>query len=953
MTEQDMNPVAWISLASISGLSLVSLGQPGLRSVDEQVYTGGLTAVQQMLGGEVGGDTARFVGGSHSNKTGRFLVKAKGSEYELVGQFLLISRKQIAVAPVLIEFYESLVTFFAEETLKTDLVERAEKEYTAFGISDVLPFFFNSISRARKKVSIHSDDKLFSKALQESLEKSISDHEYSSTLVKISGMKGKYRKTVDKIKSERNELLKNFINELVEFLASEYPHSLVMYPKTGSIEKETQKYVNSHLNSFNVADRLQEVIRSFESNDLQRFLEDYSLHEVTKENLGVRLEEEIFHKYVREFPLLFLASPEINTFEVEIQSLTNRINEQYDLGGTLARIAEKMIGEEGYVKLVIPYIRHFCDRFSAGLTPSAWKYMQIVFKLISQKTEIEIDTVLPSMKDQIPPSHFASIEKMMTKYKLTKVAPLTFTIKKASDVLPFYRALFSSLAFGVSTVISDLAFGENNPNNHLFTLADNLTVFAREIHQTYALFNIYAHLENTESKSLFSFGFPTQNEFKVIIQKNMLNPENFMQALTEASEKHLLSEQQLIEQQVAKFRKEFDSEMKEIRKFLGKSPSDISKGYRIKISKNHPLKLSINPLADLSITKALEEYDKIIEQIKSEIKKSQEAAKEFIAKKIKEKELKGILRNQGFISKAENNFAKLLGRIESSTSKKYKNADSIANKQVKSVSKDISKQYSQACTFLNINRKNLSKPESDLVGESSKLIKGIQNTITQNFKNQEFFTLTNVGRYYFYAINRSLPNSLQSDVSNALVTRKSYPMLKEAIESSTPNTTIFRSYSKILEQHAHALSSTVFNSSAKLLGKNVLKSDPEVTIVQHNNMPIPAMELGYLKNERAAISLQTLLEDRVIIQKEKTEGKVINKVFAVVPSFNCDFSTMKHFWEVKDWTLSKTLLTLSWFSLLAKNQFYLNLLRYSSELYSTRVKISLNDIFDQIGIGSA
>ena len=95
MTEQDLNPVAWISLASISGLSLVSLGHPGLRSVDEQVYTGGLTAVQQMLGGEVGGDTARFIGGSHSNKTGRFLVKTKGSEYELVGQFLLISSEHI------------------------------------------------------------------------------------------------------------------------------------------------------------------------------------------------------------------------------------------------------------------------------------------------------------------------------------------------------------------------------------------------------------------------------------------------------------------------------------------------------------------------------------------------------------------------------------------------------------------------------------------------------------------------------------------------------------------------------------------------------------------------------------------------------------------------------------------------------------------------------------------
>ena len=81
----------------------MSLGQPGLKSVDEQVYTGGLTAVQQMLGGEIGGDTSRFVGGSHNNKTGRFLVKT--SNFELVGQFLLISRRHITVAPVLVDYY--------------------------------------------------------------------------------------------------------------------------------------------------------------------------------------------------------------------------------------------------------------------------------------------------------------------------------------------------------------------------------------------------------------------------------------------------------------------------------------------------------------------------------------------------------------------------------------------------------------------------------------------------------------------------------------------------------------------------------------------------------------------------------------------------------------------------------------------------------------------------------
>jgi hypothetical protein len=955
MTEQDLNPVAWISLASISGLSLVSLGHPGLRSVDEQVYTGGLTAVQQMLGGEVGGDTARFVGGSHSNKTGRFLVKAKGSEYELVGQFLLISPTHIAVAPVLIEYYEHLVTFFAEETLKTDLVERAEKEFTAFGISDVLPYFFQSISKARKKVSIPTNDKLFGQALEESLEKSINDYEYSSTLVKISGMKGKYQSTVQKLKSERNEQLNNFTDELVEFLASEYPHSLVMYPKTDSIEKETRKYVNSHLTSFDFTNRLQEVIRSFESNDLQRFLEDYSLHEVNKENLGIRLEEEIFHKYIHEFPLLFLANPEIETFDKEIEMLTFRINERYDLGGTLTRIARKMIEKESHVNLVIPYIRHFCDNFSAGLTPSAWKYMQIVFRVITLETKIDITSVLPSMKDQIPPSHYASIETMLTKYKLTKLAPLTFTIKKASDVLPFYRSLFSSLAFGVNTVISNLAFGKDNPNNILITLANNLTTFSREIHQTYALFNIYAHLENIESKSVFSFDFPTERSYRENIEKNMLNPENFIQAFTEANEKHLSDEHLLIGRQITSFRKEFSTEMKEILKFLAKTPSEISKGYKVRIAKNHSLRFASKLLdeADSILIRTLEEYSNIIEQIDSELEKSQVAAKQFMDKKIKDSDLKNVLKNQSFISKAESNFTKLIDRMESEISKKYKDVNSIVNKQVKNISKDVAKQYIQSCTFLNINRKNLTKPESNLVADSSKLIKDIELTIEQTFKNEEFFELINVGKYYFYAINRSLPDSLQSEVSGALVTKKSFPMLKEAIDNLTPTSTIFSSYSKILEQHAHALLSTVFSSSGKLLGKNILKSDPEVTIVQHNNMPIPAMELGYLVSERAVKSLETLLGDRVIIQKEKNEGKMINKVFAVVPSFNCDFSTMKHFWEVKDWTLSKTILTLSWFSLLAENEFYLNLLRYSSELYSTRVQLSLNNIFDQIGKGIA
>ena len=95
-----------------------------------------------------------------------------------------------------------------------EALERAEKEYTAFSITDVLAIFLECIKKARKKVSISHNDKLFSQYLTESLNNTKEGYEYSKTLVKISNMKGKYSELTPKILSERNALIKDFTNEL-------------------------------------------------------------------------------------------------------------------------------------------------------------------------------------------------------------------------------------------------------------------------------------------------------------------------------------------------------------------------------------------------------------------------------------------------------------------------------------------------------------------------------------------------------------------------------------------------------------------------------------------------------------------------------------------------------------------------------------------------------------------
>jgi hypothetical protein len=953
LTDRDFKPVAWVSLASLSGLSLVSLGQPGLKSVDEQVYTGGLTAVQQMLGGEIGGDTSRFVGGSHNNKTGRFLVKT--ANFELVGQFLLISRQHITVAPVLVDYYEQMVTFFAEETLKTDLVERAEKEFTAFGISDVLEFFLKSIKKARKKVSIPHDDDLFSQSLKESLEKSISDYEYSTSLVKISNLKGKFQDIVPTVQAERKDILENFTHELTEFLASEYPHSVVMYSKSSSLLKEVRKYVEKNLGTFKFNEALHEVIREFEENDLQMFLEDFSLHEVTKKGLRAQIEDAIFRKYLNEYPLLFLAKPAIISFESEVTHLTTRINDNYDIGGTLARIAEKMIKDEIFAKLLIPYIRYFCEEFSAGLTPSAWKYMQIVFKLISNTTKIDILDVLPQMKDEIPPSHFSTIEKMMTKYKLTgqKLAPLSFTVKKASDVLPFYRALFSSLAFGVNEVISELAFNEENPNNLLETLNSNLDLLARDLHQSHGIFKVYSYLESFQHKLSFSLAFPNDRQTSEKLLKNQLTSDELMHSMIEANIKNLQDEAQVIKKKIGAFRSEFDEEKKNIQKYLSLKPQEITKGYSVKIAKRHSLKFNIKPISEVnaSMSKSLDEFDKLMADLQDNLKKSKTASKEFLNGKMKESDLNKVLKNQKFITSIEKDFLKICDKMESAVTKGYNNVSSLVEKQIKGVSKESSKVFMQACNFLNINRKKITNQDEKVISVSSASMKSIQKSIAQSFDKDPFFEFKNTGRYYFYAKYRSLPNKLESEVLDALVTKKSYPFLKESIAKMNPSSDIFRSYAKVLETHAYELLSHVFSSSGRLVGKNVFKSDPDVKIVIQNNVPVPTLEIGYLTNERPVKSLKSLFGNRIIAETEGSGSNVIYRLLTVVPSFKSDYSTMKHFWETKDWTLKKTVITLSWFSLLAKNKFYLDLLRFSSDLYSSRVRGSLEEIFDQIGKG--
>ncbi len=946
-SDVDFNPVVWVSLASVAGLSLVSLGRPGLRSdLDEQVYTGGLTAVQQMLGGEVGGDTRRFVGGSHSNKTGRFTTKS--GDKELIGQFLLISAQNITVAPALLDFYEELVITFAEEVMKTDLYDRAEREFTSFSISDVIDIFFESIKKTRKNHSLPLNEKLFSSALKQTVDESIHDYEYSTTLVKIAEEKGKFKEVSESIKKESGDLIAELAEDLLEFLASENPHSLVMLPKLKTIKKDILNFLNDEIKKLKVDDFLTQIISDFETNDLNNILEDYALHEVTKQNLTSRIETEVFHKFLREVPLLLLTDPRLSDFQNRIEALTTKINEQYDLAGTLTRIGSAILPKHPHEeKMLIPFLRNFCEHFSTGLTGTAWKYLQVVFKLASEISLVDITDILPSFRDQIPPSHFITLEKHMTRYKLTKIQPISFNVNQASDILPFYRALFSNLALGVNMILYNIALDKDNPNNLINWTIERFNDFSIMIHQMYFIFSVYSYLDSIKSKLDFTVDFPSKIE-----KINSFDIQTFLAALISVNIEYLPKEQQLIFKRIKDFEEAFNKKIAKIEDFLMKNPSDIAKGYSFPSNDSKLLQLSIGPAKGIRscMDDGIQDYQKIIDKIIDEMKKIQDFAKDYLDGKIDEKKLNDVTVNHGFLRKGRDEFNKLIQDLEKNIEKKYKQLEGSVEKQILNLQKDITNQYTQACSFLNINRKNLLKKGKEFLPDSSKTVKRLNEKIYSIMAKEQLLTWDKIGNYYFYSKNRNLPSNLTKDLSSSLVGRKNFPLLKNALDNMTenPNLDIYSSYAQVLDIYAKNLVDSLFNGIGNSIANNYLQMAPDIRIVRLNGIVTPTLELGFLKNENAVKAIKNLLIDEIYVDSEKIDEEEVFRVSIIIPSFGCDYKEFQKVWKNKEWNLKQVLIFLSWNSLLNSNSFFVNLLQYSAGLYSNRVKESFEDILIQI-----
>ncbi|GAG54446.1 unnamed protein product, partial [marine sediment metagenome] len=446
--------------------------------------------------------------------------------------------------------------------------------------------------------------------------------------------------------------------------------------------------------------------------------------------------------------------------------------------------------------------------------------------------------------------------------------------------------------------------------------------------------------------------FPQVEDFGEDFNVETITFQSIVEAFTKVNINSIEKEQQLVDRRLEEFHKAFEIRINDLNKFHSRNPLDVSKGYSLNLNEIKSLSFSskLAPSIEEILQKMSSEYEKNLEKTKSELDNIKRKAKKFLEGNLAENDFKKSLANTSYISKTHNNFEKEFQKMKGVISKKYREISGGIEKRFGGFSKDFAKEFSQASKFLNINQKALSKGEKDFLPSSSSIREKIRSSVTQIIEKDPVLTWENIGYYCFYTKNRMIPSELQSDISNVLVHKKSLSLMKEATESlkNNPTLNIFRCYSDTLDSHIKDVFIRIFREVGLNLGKKFINLDQDIYFIKRDKVPTPTMMIGILFDDNAMNSIRNVLGSRVVVESEQNEGNIAFHVAAIIPEFDCDYTKLENVWKTKEWSLHKVILLLSWHSLQNKNSVFLNMLKYSSGLYSTRVKDSYDEIFKQI-----
>ena len=448
MEEANLN--VWFSLDLEYGLAILSIGKlPG--NADDQLLTGGLTAVETLLGPEIGFEKQEGFVVDHKSSHMERVPIILGEGKKVIAQFLLMNpEKDGGVAPELIAFSKTFIEGLGESLLDSHIWQEIQIAAQILSISKIYSLIISSHENAHKKYKAKTNDKNIIPVINEKVLSSFSKFTFSDELDKLATKE--YNEFIKYVKEQKPKILDQYYNDIIALVIQENP-LVFLYTSPHYIHDEAKKVIAQQLDSLKeeqTVAQLNEVIEDFLTDDtLKNILQDYDIDSLKEQRDKIRgtIEQGIKERLFRKAPLIGLINLELRTKEEDFQTFINnkvidRIFSEYDMGEILGKIAETLITRadpENKVmgSLTHEFFRNLALRFPGGLPNPLWHIMIQLFTIYAAETKQNLQK-LNEIVD-IPEAHWKVLREKIKAYKPALFQ--AFEGETGREVMQFYEGV--------------------------------------------------------------------------------------------------------------------------------------------------------------------------------------------------------------------------------------------------------------------------------------------------------------------------------------------------------------------------------------------------------------------------------------------------------------------------------------------------------------------------------
>jgi hypothetical protein len=486
----------WYSVASVTGLSLVSLGSPGLKSeMDEQIFTGGTTAVAQLLGEEVGGMSDDFMGGGATSRFGRFTIAKE--DLQFFALFLLVSPKD-PLPESLVEFSREFILAFANRLLETQEA-RLASGFEQIEHYEVQEEFKTALNIAKKKIRVSSDDDFLRAEVESFLQDAVIDFHGFSSLRSLADDDRPVREMLTDLSKDHSGLIKKLAEDTYLHTLARNPLPLMLCSKLDNAKNIIAAKIGDYLpmvaQTSDFQNSFEKLVAEVKKTDIPLIVQsiDISSKGFPRETVRSKISAKLVERLRETHPLALIASPGMTfgaiSAEKRTDFLVDELAEKYNLGNTLRMIAADLSGDPLCGLEIGNFVEYFASRFHRGISPIGWSFLKYVFDSLAGSRK-EITDLLKGM--EIPQSHLEILKAELKGRKTQSLEGVTIALEEGTgdELSTFFDAISASVARGVAQFFDAVIGTYQKPGRLFHDYAYRLEDFCASADALYAAFRI-------------------------------------------------------------------------------------------------------------------------------------------------------------------------------------------------------------------------------------------------------------------------------------------------------------------------------------------------------------------------------------------------------------------------------------------------------------------------------